>query len=284
MSKPQTPPTAGGPTAYPDVNALLEVLLESVRAVLGDHFVGMVLDGSLTGSDFDQDSDIDFIVVTDEEVSDEQFAALQATHDRIATMDTPWAVQLEGSYISQRALRRFDPACATHPNIERDPGQRLKMAYHDEAWVVHRAVVRERGIRVAGPDPQTLIDPISPDELRRAMAATAPSLVAWLEREQRQIRTAGYQSYVVLTLCRMLYTLEHGAVVSKRTAAHWAQATLGEQWAALIERAWEGRHNSYAPASPEDISATLDFARYVLDVCRRFELPTAGAGEPGSPR
>jgi hypothetical protein len=35
-------------TPYPEVTAPLEELLESIRAVLGDHFVGMVLDGSLT--------------------------------------------------------------------------------------------------------------------------------------------------------------------------------------------------------------------------------------------
>ena len=56
----------------------------------------------------------------------------------------------------------------------------------------------------------------------------------------------GYQSYVVLTLCRMLYTLYTGSVATKPVAARWALATLDARWAPLIERAWEGRHNSDA--------------------------------------
>ena len=94
-------------TPYPEVAMLLEELLRSVRTVLGDHFVGMYLDGSLTSGDFDQDSDIDFVVVTDIDISGSLFLALQAMHDRIATIDSWCAIQLEGSYISQPALRRY---------------------------------------------------------------------------------------------------------------------------------------------------------------------------------
>src|SRR5574337_1049179 len=143
------------PTPYPEVNALLQELLESVQTILGNHFVGMYLDGSLASGDFDQDSDTDFVVVTDEEISGDLFSALQAMHDRIATIDSGWAIQLEGSYISRHALRRYDPAHALHPNIERGQGERLKMIHHGADWVIHRHVLRERGITLAGPAPQT---------------------------------------------------------------------------------------------------------------------------------
>jgi hypothetical protein len=35
------------PTPHPDINALLQELLENVRAILGSHFVGMYLEGSV---------------------------------------------------------------------------------------------------------------------------------------------------------------------------------------------------------------------------------------------
>src|SRR4051794_34908855 len=146
------------PTPYADINTLLHEVLVGVQQILGSHFVGMYLEGSLVSEDFDQDSDIDFVVVTSEDVSSDQFAALQAMHDRIATIDSWYAIQLEGSYISLQALRRHDPAHALHPNIERGPGERLKMAYHDTAWLVHRSILRDRGVTLAGPAPQTLID------------------------------------------------------------------------------------------------------------------------------
>ena len=112
------------PTRYPDVNALLHEVLVGAQQSLGTHFVGMYLEGSLVSDDFDQDSDIDFVVVSDHDLSPEQFVALQVMHDRIATTPSWYADQLEGFYISQQAMRRYDPAHRTSANIERSPGER----------------------------------------------------------------------------------------------------------------------------------------------------------------
>jgi hypothetical protein len=265
------------PTPYPDVNAMLDELLASVRAVLGSHFIGMYLDGSLTGSDFDEDSDIDFVVVTDVEVSGDLFTSLRAMHDHLATTDSAWAIQLEGSYISERALRRHDPTITLHPNIERGMGERLKMAQHDVAWNIHRYVLRERGIVLAGPAPHTLIAPLTPDDLRRAML---PLLSGWatdLLNDPAQIKQRGYQSYIVLSLCRILYTLDHGAVVSKPVAVRWAQQILDVRWGPLIVRTWEGRHHPGLDALSDEVSETLAFIRYTIERSRRFDL-SGGSG------
>jgi len=261
-------------TPYPDVNALLLELLRNVQHILGDHLIGMYLDGSLANGDFDEASDIDFVVVTDEEVSATHFAALQAMHDHLATTDSPWAIQLEGSYIGQHALRRYDPANALHPNIERGPGERLKLVHHDAAWIVHRYIVRERGITMVGPAPQTLIDPISPTLLQQAMLSFLPGWAAHLLNDPAQITHRGYQSYIVLSLCRVLYTLQYGTVGSKPAAARWAQEAVSERWVPLIERTWEGRHNAGEEPSPEDINETLEFLQYTIECSHQFEKRT----------
>lgn len=52
-------------TPHREVNAALQELLSGARAILGSHFVGMYLDGSLALGDFDlETSDLDFVVVT----------------------------------------------------------------------------------------------------------------------------------------------------------------------------------------------------------------------------
>ena len=191
-------------------------------------------------------------------------------HARIAARDTHWATQLEVSYIPRRALRRRDPGDCLHPHLDRGRGETLRLREHDSDWVVQRHVLRERGLTLAGPDPRTLIEHVSPDDLRRAMH----DLLWWpaeILYDPARIGTRGYQSYLVLTMCRILYTLRHGAVVSKRAAADWAQETLGARWSPLIERAWAGRREPRRAATTEDIDATLDLIRHTLEQARRDE-------------
>jgi len=262
------------PTPYPAVNAVLLELLAGAQSILGPHLIGLYLEGSLATGDFDDDSDIDFVAVTDAELSSAAFAALRTMHEDIATMDSGWAIQLEGSYISQHALRRHDPTQTLYPNIQRGKGERLKLVHHDEAWVIHRSVLRDRGITLVGPAPQMLIDHVSPDDLRGAMLFLLREWATPMLDDPTQIKYRGYQSYTVLSLCRMLYTLHCGTVASKAVAARWAQQVLGARWVPLIERTWAGRHNPEWEASSEDINGTLEFIRYTLERSQPFQKPT----------
>ena len=257
------------PTPNPEINVLLQELLSGARGVLGGQFVGMYLDGSLAAGGFDEDSDIDFVVVTETVIADggasgDTYCRLQALHERLATGGSYWATNLEGSYVSARALRRHDPACVLHPNIERGVGARLKMARHDESWNVHRWVLRGKGITLAGPDPQTLIDPVSADDLRRGAMVTLRGWASGLLESPDQIDSLGYQTYTVLTICRVLYTLHLGAIASKPVAAAWAQEALGEPFASLIGRAWLGRHSPGLGAPSEDLAATIGLIHRAL--------------------
>jgi hypothetical protein len=253
------------PTPYADVNSVLLVLLTGVQSILGPYFVGMYLYGSLANGDFDQNSDVDFVVVTDNEISGDLFLALQALHVQIATLDSWWATQLDGSYISQRALRRYDPTQTLHPHIDRGKGENLRMTQHDSDWVIQRHVLREQGVTVTGPIPQTLIDPVLPNELRQAVRKILDTWFALMLDDPSKLKSRGYQSYTVLTMCRMLYTLEFGTVVSKPVAARWARETLGERWAPLIEHAWVGRQHPLQEAGTDDVNATLEFIRYTTE-------------------
>jgi predicted nucleotidyltransferase len=268
MSKKINP---GNPfTPYPEANSILQELLKRVQAILGDHLVGFYLEGSLALGDFDQDSDIDFVAVTDEEVSPELFSELSQMHEQLAKLKSPLAKQLEGSYISRSALRRHDPLQADHPNLERGRFEHLKMDRHDETWMVHRHILREHGIAIAGPDPQTLIDPVSPNDLRQVMISAITNWAAPFLEHPEGIFQQGYQSYIVLTLCRILYTLEFGDIVSKHKAASWVQSSIGAKWSALIDRAWIGRHKPQVPVNKDELQLTLELIRIVQKYGQRY--------------
>ena len=263
------------PTPYPDVNAVLQILLSSVQTILGQSFVGMYLSGSLASGDFDpHSSDIDFVVGTTDELADETFSALASMHLRIAGSGLAWATKLEGSYIPRHALRRYDPAHARHPSLDIDDGFRLDQQGSD--GVIQRYTLREHGVVLAGPVPDTLIDPIRPDDLRRAVLELLRGW--WSQQCQDPVRLhrPGYQEYAVLTMCRALYTLRYGGIVSKPSAARWAQTALGESWAPLIERAAVRRSQMQS----DSMNETLGLIRYTLERAEEFETAWDSMSDP----
>jgi predicted nucleotidyltransferase len=251
-------------TPHAEVNEILRELMEGLRSVLGSQLAGAYLYGSLTRGAFDRQSDIDVLVVTRDEMSDDMFAVVSAMHDQIAEGESWCATQLEVAYIPAKSLPRYEAETSVYPHLDRGPGEHLQRKEHWTDCVVQRRELRERGITLAGPHPATLIDPVSDDDLRQA---TRDVLVRWAEsllENPSELERRGYQSYVVLSMCRMLYTLETGTVASKREAAEWANVTLDKKWSSLVDRAWTGRQHPDSEASAEDIDATLDLMRYAI--------------------
>jgi predicted nucleotidyltransferase len=251
-------------TPYPDVNKILNLLYTNIKEILKDQFVGMYLFGSLANGDFDHHSDIDVLIVTDGLIPSDMFSALKEMHARINRMDSPWAVQLEVSYIPQNALRRFDPKNKLHPHMDRGTGEALHMKSHESDWIIQRYLLRERGIVVAGSDLKSLIDPVAPYELRQAVVDELPLWANYLLNNPSTLKSRGYQSFCVLSFCRMLYTLQNKAVLSKPAAAKWAMEALDVRWHPLIERAVIGRQSPDLEASPEDIDETMEMLRYMV--------------------
>jgi predicted nucleotidyltransferase len=248
------------PTPYSEVNLVLDELHQGAKSVLGGQLVGMYLFGSLTTGTFDDASDVDVLFVTQGVVSGELFEALKSMHARIAEMDAWCATQLEVSYIPQKAVRRFDPNDKLYPRLDRGWGESLHWMSHESDWVIQRHLTREKGIVIEGPPPKDLIDPVSPDELREAMRPLLKNWIPYLTAEP--VTHNGYQSYIVLTICRVLYTIQLGEVATKPQAAEWAMQALDPRWSPLIERALVGRLNAGMPVDPEELDQTMEFIHY----------------------
>jgi hypothetical protein len=200
--------------------------------------------------------------VTDDVLPEHVVGALGAMHARLVASGDSWAKSLEGSYIPRAALRRWNPADARHPHLAHDAP--FQVSEHGADWVIQRHVLRERGVVIAGPEPSTWIDPVTPAQLRDAIARLLREFWAGRGSSDEFLRPREYQIFAVQTMCRALHTLASGEISSKPVAARWAIANLPEPWPAVIARALAWPDGDQA----DGLDETRALIRYVLECAR----------------
>jgi len=249
-------------TPYQDVNQILNLLLTESKKTLGEQFIGMYLYGSLSSGDFDPDSsDIDFLVVTDDILSETTVSELEAMHNLIWKTGSKWAAKLEGSYVHKELIRRHDPNGAPCPTVNEE---NFFVDKRGSDWIIQRHIIRDCGIVLDGPDPKTLIDFVGPDDIRSAIMGTLhewwiPMLdnPIWLQK-----RGSEYRAYAIISMCRVLHALEYGTIVSKPKAIQWARLQLDEQWIRLIDKAVAVSQHKEIDVS---LNETVDFIRFIKE-------------------
>jgi hypothetical protein len=136
--------------------------------------------------------------------------------------------------------------------------------------------VREHGVSLAGPNPSTLVAPIPVEVLRQEILETMHWWGEQIVAEPEPYRNHFYQTFIVLSYCRMLHDLHTGRVGSKRAGAEWAKSNLDPSWAGLIDRTWAGRPDPAfsvrQPADPDDFKSTLEFVQYIIDASRQLAM------------
>lgn len=210
------------------------VLVEATRRTLGERIVGIYLYGSLAYGDFDPEiSDIDLLAVVASDLSEREIERLREMHEAFATGHPEWAGRVDANYVSIEGLRGFRER--RHPMSYITPGEPFQTIEAGPDWLMNWHQVRASGQAVYGTPAEDVVPEISWQEFETAVrenVATFPAKVRDAERP--------YQSYLVLTVCRALYTLRFDRQVSKRVAMEWAKGEL-PRWSDLIERAWSWR-------------------------------------------
>lgn len=230
---------------------MLDEILAQLQATLGSKLVGVYLFGSLVMGDFDEISDLDLLVALADDVNDAEFAALDRMHSGIVAAHPDWNDRIELLYLSVAGLWNFKTRRS--PIAVISPGESFHRAEAGADWLLNWYIVREKGVTLLGAPAETLIAPISRAEYVQNVRdyAAAKSVID-------ETTTRPGQAYLILTLCRALYTVMYGEPISKHRAAAWA-ADMMPEWATRIENAllwreqWKDRN--------VDPTATLDNTR-----------------------
>jgi hypothetical protein len=149
----------------------------------------------------------------------------------------------------------------------------LVRSAHDDSLVVYWSL-RGKGITLIGPEPRSLVAPVTANALRQEVLDTMRAWQEQLLNNPNELDNRFYQPFAVLSYCRMLHTLESGTVESKRAGATWAKEALDRTWGPLIQRAWDARPGDPSlkvrqKADPSDLRSTFEFMRYAVDLSRQ---------------
>lgn len=272
--------------------------LGELRALIGQNLVGVYLHGSLAVGDFDAGSDVDFMVVLREDLVPGEIGPVHALHQSLCQRPSRWARCFEGSYAPMGPLRRLsteprDPPGEPRVDGRREPGTWRPGPYAYPFWFVSederpvrreydncqlvRWVLREKGVRLLGPPPHTLVDPVSAQDLRREMAQMLACNRVRLATDRAWFGSAYGQASGVLLLARALETLATGEVRSKRSAVGFARGHLAPRWAQLVADAFDVRARCTAdpqaapvvdPRAVDETLAFLDWAVAHSAACR----------------
>ena len=264
-------------TNYPELDKVFYELADAYKVALVENFVGLYIQGSLAVGDFDMTSDVDFEVIINRELTSEELKKISKVHTSFVDRDSRWVKHLEYSFFP---LPKFKEHSSRFENGKVNDTEERKLWYfdngsrtieksdHDNTLVV-RWEVREKGITVLGPDPKTLIGPITPDELRKEIKEFHEMWTPGFLADPDPWKNRFYQVFFVLHFCRALQDLEEGRITSKKEAMEWAKRCLDPKWHDLIDYSWNERKDEsiskYQPANRERWEETLEFAKYALE-------------------
>jgi len=266
---------------YPELRDVLNMFVDEISAELRENLVGIYLVGSIASGDFDLDSDVDFLVVTNTELTEANMKALQDIQIKIHGFDCYPAKHLEGSYISISDLNDWSTVGQKKLYYFDNGSTAYEQSTHDNQWHV-RWILRERGITLVGQKPETILKSIPLNEMFSEIKTTMLQVMKLFEDEINRplsfFNSKFGQSFAVLTYCRMLHILHTGTVQSKKAGVKWAKQFVEPKWVNIIDQAWNEREGVRflvkirQRAELTLLYETLDFIKYAVEQLDNIEI------------
>ena len=243
-----------------DPSPQLAAITGLVRELLGDDTLGAYLHGSAVLGSLRPHSDTDVLVVSRRRLTHDERIELTRSLMRISGRRAQGgpARPIELVVVVQGEVRpwRYPPRCdLLYGEWLRDGYERGEPAAAEEHALDLApllTMVLQGNRPLFGPPPSALLDPIPPDDLRHAIVAGIPGLLADL---------AADTANVLLTLARIWTTLATGAVRAKDQAADWALERLPPEARPALTHA----RAIYVDGLPDDWPGEVEAIRAAAD-------------------
>lgn len=252
---------------YQDVDDVLIHLASGIKTILANNLFGLYLFGSLTYGDFNPDSsDIDLIAAVNKPLNHDELELIKHLHTQVGERYHKWSDRIECSYTPVELFKNILPPKEPRPWF--GGGILYEEAPYGNEWIINNYLLYEHGIVFIGNDFKNIINPIDMVEVQKACIRDLfqewePKITdfEWLDNSH-------YQSYLVLNLCRILYTVMCGKTGSKKVSAEWVKNQFGSAFRDLIEVAENWKYGKQMFMKNE----TINFIKFAIDRIKETNL------------
>lgn len=209
----------------------------TVETLLGNQIAGLYLYGSAALAGLQPNSDIDILVITNDEMPDSVRSKLTEQIKNISgVIGDSQKRPLEITVVNQKDIIpwRFPPKWeymyGEWLRNEIEAGK-IPQPCYDADLVILLWQARAHSVVLRGKAAKELIPFIPDSEVRKAIKNSLPGLLASIKGDERN---------VLLTLCRMWFTLETAEICPKNIAAEWVLPELPNELVPILELAING--------------------------------------------
>ncbi|BBH23587.1 nucleotidyltransferase [Paenibacillus baekrokdamisoli] len=260
-----------------EIQPLISDFKDLLQSKLPNAVLGFYLQGSIALRGFNKKrSDIDFLIVVNHELTAGELSIIRDIHEELKQKHEYYMV-MEGQYTTLGHLdKTIKKPQELYPNYFYGEYMGLRNGWIDPTslWIT-----KYHGISVLGPDVNEINIQVDWDDLLLAMKYNLHSYWTDKVKDYTIFLQDDWVVDTVLTLGRILYTLQNKEMITKEQGGYYLLAVMTNEWHSLINEALRIREGSELEMGFESIEEralhTLRFVLHIIDLCNeKYQLRT----------
>lgn len=250
---------------------LLDNYFTSINEAFSDKVFGVYIYNSIALGEFNyKKSDIDFITILNNPLSDKELKLLSLIHKKL-NKENPYGKKLEGMYIQLNDLGKNNSQIEPYPYFA--DGKLTYSGYYDINYVTWY-VLKNHGIEIKSPKVCDLNFQVEWANVLETMNYNLN--IYWKDKSNKNILFLfdNWIEFSILTLCRILFTLENKKIASKIEAANFSIEFLSSNWTLIIKEAVRIREGdskkSLYKSRINRAKEAKKFIYFVIEYCSKY--------------
>lgn len=254
-------------------NILRPLLYEyesNLKKYFGNNIFGVYLYNSVALGGFDKDkSDIDFITILNKDFEDKDIPIISLIHNELNNK-FKYAKRMEGMYLTKDKIGKLN--LTIKPYLYFCDQKLNSYGYYDINYVTWWTL-KYNGIPINSPNVSSLNINVQWNNIVETMNYNLNSY--WKKKlyEKELFLSDEWIEFAVMTLCRILYTLDNKGITTKIQSANYAVMSIPNEYKLIIEEAIRIRKSSCDKSLYETKFERENelkcFMNYLIDYCNK---------------